>query len=70
MSQTKISRDITNEILTAVEQLRLGSGFGSIEIVLHESRITQIEKREKVRFAPSVTISSAPTNNTSIKHSF
>lgn len=51
MSQTKISRDVSQEILTAVEQLRLGSGFGSIEIVLHEGRVTQIEKREKVRFA-------------------
>ena len=51
MSQTKISRDVSQEILTVVEQLRLGSGFGSVEIVLHEGRVTQIEKREKIRFA-------------------
>ena len=27
--------------------------FGSIEIVVHEGRITQIERREKIRFGPS-----------------
>jgi hypothetical protein len=43
-------RDIAQEILRAVEELKLGSGFGSVEIVLHEGRITQIEKREKLRF--------------------
>jgi hypothetical protein len=26
--------------------------YGSIEIVVHDGRITQIERREKVRFAP------------------
>ena len=42
--------DIDQEILRAVEELKHGSGFGSVEIVLHEGRITQIEKREKLRF--------------------
>jgi len=36
-----------------VEELQQGSGFGSIEIVLHEGRVTQIEKREKFRFSQS-----------------
>lgn len=44
------SLDVSQEILRAVEELKLGSGFGSIEIVLHEGRVTQIEKREKLRF--------------------
>lgn len=44
------SSDVSQEILRAVESLRQGSGFGSIEIVLHEGRVTQIEKREKLRF--------------------
>lgn len=43
-------RDVAREILRVVEELKLGSGFGSVEIVLHEGRITQIEKREKLRF--------------------
>lgn len=47
---TTANRDVSQEILRAVEELKLGSGFGSIEIVLHEGRVTQIEKREKLRF--------------------
>ena len=42
--------DASQEILRVVEELKQGSGFGSIEIVLHEGRVTQIEKREKLRF--------------------
>ena len=51
-SQTtlKINGDISQDILRAVEELQLGSGFGSVEIMLHEGRVTQIEKREKYRF--------------------
>ncbi len=56
MSQTLLRNtasiiDASQEILKAVEELKLGSGFGSVEIVLHEGRVTQIEKREKVRFS-------------------
>ena len=42
--------DVSQNILRAIEELKKGSGFGSIEIVLHEGRVTQIEKREKLRF--------------------
>jgi hypothetical protein len=42
--------DISKDILKAIEDLRFGSGFGSIEIVVHDGRVTQIEKREKLRF--------------------
>ncbi len=34
------------EIARAVRQIR----FGSVEIVIHDSRVVQIERREKVRF--------------------
>ncbi|WP_309640448.1 YezD family protein [Flavobacterium sp.] len=47
--------DISQRILRAVEELQQGSGFGSIEIVLHEGRVTQIEKREKLRFTPGLS---------------
>jgi hypothetical protein len=50
IASTATSRDVSKEILRAVDELKNGSGFGSIEIVLHEGRVTQIEKREKVRF--------------------
>ncbi len=49
-TNTKNNSDVSQEILRAVEELRSGSGFGSVEIVLHEGRVTQIEKREKLRF--------------------
>jgi len=28
-----------------------GSGYGSVEITLHDGRVTLIEKREKVRYS-------------------
>ena len=36
---------ILDEIQRAIENLR----FGSIEITVHEGRVTQIERREKLR---------------------
>lgn len=58
-SSQKTSRDnnidLSQEILRAVEEVKQGSGFGSIEIVLHEGRVTQIEKREKLRFTQKFT---------------
>ena len=57
MSQTNGSQQpaLVQEILRAVESVK----FGSIEITVHEGRVTQIEKREKVR------ISSQPLEKTS-----
>ncbi|HZV98319.1 MAG TPA: YezD family protein [Methylophilaceae bacterium] len=48
MPQTtsQITHDVVQEILRALDQLR----YGSVEITVHEGRITQIERREKVRF--------------------
>lgn len=49
MSQPAIQLkpSVLQEILRAIESVR----YGSVEITVHEGRITQIEKREKVRFA-------------------
>lgn len=41
------TREIVQEIQRAIESLR----FGSIEITVHEGRVTQIERREKIRFS-------------------
>lgn len=46
-----------DEVLRAVQDLKNGSGFGSIEIVMHEGLITQIEKREKLRIQAATTFS-------------
>lgn len=43
--------EVVQEILRAIDQLRQGSGYGSVEITVHEGRVTQIERREKVRFS-------------------
>ncbi|PKO93893.1 MAG: DUF2292 domain-containing protein [Betaproteobacteria bacterium HGW-Betaproteobacteria-1] len=42
----RISDEVIREVLQAIEQLR----FGSVEITVHDNRVTQIERREKVRF--------------------
>ena len=53
---------VVQEILRAIDQLRHGSGYGSVEITVHESRVTQIERREKVRFAQAAQ-QTKPTAN-------
>jgi hypothetical protein len=55
---SKVNNEVSHEILRVVEQLKLGSGFGSVEIVLHEGRVTQIEKREKFRFSNTENLES------------
>ncbi len=42
----RISDEVIREVLHAIEQLR----YGSVEITVHDNRVTQIERREKVRF--------------------
>jgi hypothetical protein len=37
------------EIVRSLRHVR----FGSVEITIHDSRVVQIERKEKVRFAPA-----------------
>ena len=37
------------EIVRSIKNVR----FGSVEIIIHDSRVVQIERKEKVRFAAS-----------------
>ena len=46
---------LPEEVLGTLVRLIREVRFGSIEIVVHEGRVTQIERREKVRFNPSPT---------------
>lgn len=39
--------DITKTILLAIKDIR----FGSVEVVIHDSRVVQIERKEKIRLA-------------------
>ncbi len=38
--------DVEQHILDAISQIK----YGAVEILIHDSRIVQIEKSEKVRF--------------------
>lgn len=40
---------LADRILTAVRSVR----YGAIELVIHDGRVVQIEKREKIRLSPS-----------------
>ena len=52
IKQTLLETD--NAVLHAVERaialVQQQTGYGSIEITVHDGRVTQIERREKVRF--------------------
>jgi len=39
------SQDIAHKILLAIKDLR----FGSVEVVIHDSKVVQIERKEKIR---------------------
>jgi hypothetical protein len=47
------ARALPEEVLGTLVRLIREVRFGSIEIVVHDGRVTQIERREKVRFASS-----------------
>lgn len=38
------------EVANAIALIQKQTGYGSVEITLHDGRVTQIERREKVRF--------------------
>ena len=42
-------RDIENKIIVALKGIR----YGSVEIIVHDSKVVQIERKEKMRFEPS-----------------
>lgn len=49
MPQYLLPQPRAQAILNAVNDVSQGSGFGSIEIVIHDGNVTLIEKREKLR---------------------
>lgn len=44
--------EILSKISAAVLSIQRESGYGSIEITIHDGKVTQIERREKFRFQP------------------
>lgn len=47
----KITPEATRQALHEIELAISGIQFGSVEITLHEGRVTQIERREKLRLS-------------------
>ncbi|HXG22480.1 MAG TPA: YezD family protein [Methylomirabilota bacterium] len=45
------SQDLVQQILTAIQQVR----YGSVEIIIHDSKVVQIERKEKIRFDKTTT---------------
>lgn len=39
-------QEVEREILRAIKSIR----YGSVEIIVHDSKVVQIERKEKVRF--------------------
>ena len=61
---THIGDDVIREVLHAIEQLR----YGSVEITVHDNRVTQIERREKVRFGQSAEQTTQKLNPAALNH--
>jgi hypothetical protein len=47
-----LPEELVGTLLRLIREVR----FGSIEIIVHEGRITQIERREKLRFNASASV--------------
>jgi hypothetical protein len=46
---------VPREVLERIAQAIRGVRFGSVQIVIHESRVVQIERAEKIRLDSSPT---------------
>jgi hypothetical protein len=50
---------VLQAVALAIASVKQQSGYGSIEITVHDGRVTQIERREKVRFEHKAAASRA-----------
>jgi hypothetical protein len=50
-NEAALPADVQQEILRAIA----GIQFGSVEVVIHDSRVVQIEAREKIRLQGDAT---------------
>ena len=48
---------VLQAVALAIASVKQQSGYGSIEITVHDGRVTQIERREKVRFDHKAIVS-------------
>jgi hypothetical protein len=59
MTHLPDKQNIISEITRVITELQNGSGYGSVEIILHDGNVTLIEKREKLRFTKEISKSTA-----------
>lgn len=52
-TENSVIQQVQNEILRAIASIQ----YGSVEIVIHDGKITHIECREKIRIKSNDTIS-------------
>lgn len=45
MNKNEIQHPIEQQILKAIREIQ----YGSVEVVIHDSRVVQIERKEKIR---------------------
>ena len=61
LTKSKLLLETDSEVLQAVARaialVQQQTGYGSIEITVHDGRVTQIERREKVRFEHKTIVS-------------
>ena len=48
--ETPPDQAVLKVVAAAIAAVQQDTGYGSIEITIHDGRVTQIERREKVRF--------------------
>ena len=58
LNKTEVAADqaVLAAVTAAISAVQQDTGYGSIEITIHDGRVTQIERREKVRFEHSKSI--------------
>lgn len=49
----QVDAQVLAAVTAAIQSVQQDTGYGSIEITVHDGRVTQIERREKVRFDPN-----------------
>ena len=49
-SNKNIQSQVKVEIINQITSILQGIRFGSVEIIIHDGKVVQIERKEKIRF--------------------
>lgn len=53
MKQLNHVIDETEEVIAVLRETLQAVRFGSVEVVIHDGRVVQIDRKEKLRFQPA-----------------